>query len=163
MHFKLPLMLFAASPPHPTPSHSQHSYNFKAQKTHKKPGLFQLINPCGSVVVQYPASSGKQSQPAQILKANSFLLLMQFQKGGTETRNETPQCGSQARLVKLIKYEKNPAEFSCPLNTFQVLVYRRYAVIKQVYLSCYVTLEVIHFKLLGEKQCPPCSGWRLDL
>lgn len=22
---------------------------------------------------------------------------------------------------------------------------------------------MIHFKLLGEKQCPPCSGWRLDL
>lgn len=98
--------------------------------TDKTPVLFQLINPCGFVVTLYSANSSKQSLPAQVSKANSFLLLREFQKGGTETCNEVPQRGSMIKLVILIKYETNPAEFSFPLNKFYVTVYIRYTIIK---------------------------------
>lgn len=86
--------------------------------TDMKPVLFQLISPCGFVVTLYSTNSGKQQQPAQISKANSFLLLREFQKGGTETCNEVPQHGNKTRLVILIKYKTNPAEVSLPLNAF---------------------------------------------
>lgn len=61
----------------------------------KKPVLFQLINPCAFVVKLYSASSSKQTQPARISKANSFLLFTESKKGGTQTCNEVPQHGSK--------------------------------------------------------------------
>lgn len=97
--------------------------------TDEKPVLFQFINPCRFVVTLYSASSSKQSQPVWIWKVNSFLLVTEFQKGGRETCNKVPQCGSKTRLVILIKHETNPAEFSFPYAT----VYIKDTIIKQVY------------------------------
>lgn len=91
--------------------------------------LFQFINPCRFVVKLYSTSSSKQTEPAQISKANSFLIFIEFKKGGTQTCNEA----WKQKNVILIKYETNVAEFSFLLNTFFVMVRIKYTIIQQVY------------------------------